>query len=612
MFPCSNPSDDAVGQTAKSDQNSPGKRLALVVGVNRYKHAKLDPLEFAERDAEELAKLLGGQGYRVVLMTAAEGQRDAKRLPTRQNIDLQVKELLKGVGRDDLIVVGLAGHGIQPDGSAECFYCPQDANPTIEPGKGGEPARAAAPETLVRITGNQSGVEPPQSKGLIQTLDDSGIGRKLIFIDACRNDTNTGRGRGLGSNIVALPSSTYVMLSCAARERSFETKKLGGGHGAFFHFVLEGLRGAAKNEAGIVTWNRLAEYVYENVSATVPDVMGGGAEQHPNELKNGVGSVALLAVKPDLSSSSASPSSKSKPAMKGAGGARQSIASAPFTAATARKLQDDWASFIGQPVQLTNSINMKFQLIPPGTFQMGSPTGEAGRSDSEGPQHAVTIAQPFYLGTFEVTQGEYERLMGTNPSWFARTGDGKDKVAGQDTSRFPVEYVSWNDAVAFCDRLNNSSAERQAGRRYRLPTEAEWEYACRAGTGTPFHYGSASDATKANFDGEFTYGGGAKGTDLKRTTTVGSYPSNAFGLFDMHGNLWEWCQDRWHDNYEGAPTDGSAWEAGGDATRRVLRGGSWLYFPWDARSANRFWFTPDFRINFMGFRVVCVIGVRTP
>jgi len=580
----------APGQTAKSTEKSAGKRLALVVGVNRYKHAKLDPLEFAERDAEELAKLLGGQGYRVVLMTAAEGQRDPKRLPTRQNIDLQVKELLKDVGRDDLIVVGLAGHGIQPDGSAECFYCPQDANPTIEPGKGGEPA---APETLVRITGNQSGVEPPQSKGLIQTLDDSGIGRKLIFIDACRNDTSTGRGRGLGSNIVALPSSTYVMLSCAARERSFETKKLGGGHGAFFHFVLEGLRGAAKNDAGVVTWNRLAEYVYDNVSIKVPEVMGGGAEQHPNEKKNGDPSVALLTVKVPP-----------RP--------RPNFASAPFNAATAKKLQDDWASFIGQPVQLTNSINMKFQLIPPGTFQMGSPTGEAERSADEGPQHAVTIAQPFYLGTFEVTQGEYERLMETNPSWFARTGDGKDKVAGQDTSRFPVEKVSWEDAVAFCDRLNNSSAEKQAGRRYRLPTEAEWEYACRAGTVTPFHYGSASDATKANFDGNLAYGGGAKGTYLQRTTTAGSYPSNAFGLSDMHGNVWEWCQDPWHANYDGAPTDGSAWEAGGNATLRVLRGGSWYFYPGFARCAYRVRGSPVGRCSSVGFRVVCVIGVRTP
>jgi formylglycine-generating enzyme required for sulfatase activity len=211
-----------------------------------------------------------------------------------------------------------------------------------------------------------------------------------------------------------------------------------------------------------------------------------------------------------------------------------------------------------------------------------------------------------------VTQGEYERLMGTNPSYFARTGGGKNDVAGQDTSRFPVEEVSWEDAVAFCDRLNSSSAEKQAGRRYRLPTEAEWEYACRAGTVTSFHYGSASDATKANFDGNFTYGGGAKGAYLVRTTTVGSYPSNAFGLSDMHGNVWEWCQDRYHDNYEGAPTDGSAWETGGNQTRRVLRGGSWYLNPRYARCANRLRNSPDVRHLLMGFRVVSVVGVRTP
>jgi formylglycine-generating enzyme required for sulfatase activity len=164
-----------------------------------------------------------------------------------------------------------------------------------------------------------------------------------------------------------------------------------------------------------------------------------------------------------------------------------------------------------------------------------------------------------------------------------------------------VEQVSWYNAMEFCARL---SAHTE--RPYRLPSEAEWEYACRAGTTTPFYVGKTLTTDVANYNGDYTYADGPKGEYRAETTPVDHFGlANAFGLCDMHGNVWEWCQDYWHDSYEGAPTDGSAWIEGGDSERRILRGGSWYYFPWFCRSAYRSYFGPGFVVSSYGFRVVC-------
>ena len=163
-----------------------------------------------------------------------------------------------------------------------------------------------------------------------------------------------------------------------------------------------------------------------------------------------------------------------------------------------------------------------------------------------------------------------------------------------------MEQVSWVEAVEFCQRLS-----RHTGRDYRLPSEAEWEYACRAGTTTPFHYGETLSSDVANYAANHTYGNGVKGKFRKQTTNVGSFPANSFELHDMHGNVWEWCQDHWHDNYEGAPTDGSAWLTDKKAANRVLRGGSWNNVPWYCRSALRVTYTPAYRNDLIGFRVSC-------
>jgi hypothetical protein len=213
--------------------------------------------------------------------------------------------------------------------------------------------------------------------------------------------------------------------------------------------------------------------------------------------------------------------------------------------------------------------------IPGGTFLMGSRVGEAWDCDDERPPHEVTVPA-FAMGKFAVTQSQYESVMGNNPSHF--------KGANR-----PVECVSWNEAVEFCQKLSE-----QSGEAYRLPSEAEWEYACRAGTTTPYYFGDSLAKTQANYGSE-------------STTDVGSFSANDFGLYDMHGNVWEWCLDTWHDNYICAPTDGTAWTTEGNSKLAMLRGGSWGSDPGPCRSACRVGDKPDVQDNFIGFRVVCEI-----
>ncbi len=277
------------------------------------------------------------------------------------------------------------------------------------------------------------------------------------------------------------------------------------------------------------------------------------------------------------------------------------LAVAPFDAAAAKAHQDAWAKHLGVPVEVTNSIGMKLVLIPPGEFVMGSPENEEGRFGDEGPQHRVRITKPYYLGMYEVTQGEYERVMGTNPSAFSRSGNRSGRVSGQDTSRFPVERVYWDDALNFCQKVSTMSSEQAAGRIYRLPTEAEWEYACRAGTTTPFHFGSQLNGREANCDGNNPYGTTKKGTYLERPTAVGSYSPNGFGLYDMHGNVLEWCLDRYDKAYYAtSPMDDPTGPASGWA--HVSRGGGWSFSSRSCRSAYR-WYEPFDRADDLGFRV---------
>jgi formylglycine-generating enzyme required for sulfatase activity len=252
----------------------------------------------------------------------------------------------------------------------------------------------------------------------------------------------------------------------------------------------------------------------------------------------------------------------------------------------------------GYKEALAEGVAIIMVQIPEGEFLMGSPPDEEGHFGNEGPQHRVRL-QRFFLGQTPVTQAQWQVVAG----WPKH-----ERELTPDPSRFkgtnrPVEAVSWLDAIEFCKRLS-----RRSGMEYTLPSEAQWEYACRAGTTTPFHFGESISAELANYDATVSYGNGSQGVHLQRTTDVASFPANPWGLHDMHGKVWEWCADHWHDNYQGAPGDGSAWFAvnANKYTRRLLRGGSWYSPPQTCRSAYRRRPPPDARINALGFRVCCL------
>ncbi len=267
-----------------------------------------------------------------------------------------------------------------------------------------------------------------------------------------------------------------------------------------------------------------------------------------------------------------------------------------------------------------NGVELDLVKIPGGKFRMGAAQKEEDALNREYPQHEVTV-KPFYLGKYPVTQAQWSEIaalpkinqdLNPDPANFK----GSVGKASQNENR-PVENINWWEAVEFCDRLS-----KKAGRTYRLPTEAEWEYACRAGTTTPFHFGETITTDLANYQGtdwEYqgktypgNYGKGPKGIYREQTTPVGQFPANAFGLHDMHGNVWEWCLDHWHETYQGAPQDGSAWLTDNNEAARLLRGGSWNLSPRFCRSAHRLDLSRVNRDDDIGFRVSCAAARILP
>jgi formylglycine-generating enzyme required for sulfatase activity len=245
---------------------------------------------------------------------------------------------------------------------------------------------------------------------------------------------------------------------------------------------------------------------------------------------------------------------------------------------------------------LGSGVRLTLMLIPNGEFMMGAPEDEPGSDDCERPQHLVRVSQ-FLLGRYPVTQAQWRVVAGYQQI---------DKELDPDPSKFkgdnlPVETVSWEDAQEFCRRLS-----AQSKKNYRLPSEAQWEYACRAGTSTPFSFGEIITTEVANYDGNYTYRNEPQGERRGRTTAVGIFPANDWGLHDMHGNVWEWCEDDWHGSYEGAPVDGSVWvDSNRTDSSKLLRGGSWFSNPGNCRSAIRYYNGRVITSNLVGFRVCC-------
>ena len=263
---------------------------------------------------------------------------------------------------------------------------------------------------------------------------------------------------------------------------------------------------------------------------------------------------------------------------------------------TIRHTPSTGKGYIEPRLAVADALSLHMVLIPEGSFVMGSADDELERDDDEGPQHEVTVPS-FFMGRYSITQAQWRAVAALPP---------ENTKLDADPSNFkgdnhPVEQVSWDDAIEFCARL-----AKLTGLPYRLPTEAECEYACRAGTTTPFYFGNTLTDELANYNALKTYANGPAGEYRAATTPVDHFGlANAFGLSDMHGNVCEWCQDHWHSDYEGAPTDGTAWTEGEDDNGRVIRGGAWYGDPRHCRSAIRSYNTRAFRSVIIGFRVSC-------
>ena len=566
------------------------EKYALLVAVAKYELPAMNepqPLVYPEADARDLKKLLEDSGYLVDLLIGEQATQAAIR---------QKLATFGDRGKDQgVIVVGLFGHGIEYARNSRSYFCPYETRLQPVKDEKGQP---------VFDDNGQQRIEPNPDR--LISIDEvlvafklSAAKHRILLADCCRNDPNVARSFGSSLTLNQVPANTAILFACSRGQKAFEHSEWG--HGALTKCLLEALPKEAA--LGRTSMGNIAAIVAPQVEAlTRGKLQGGQQAQIPHLLLTGTNVDLMLvsrggAARPPLPGANPAMNAPRTPPSPPTSVVPKLLL-APFTATDAQMAQRAWASHKGIEPIFTNQQGMRLTLIPPGEFQMGSPAGEADRYDDE-TQHRVRITEPFLLGVYEVTQAEWEKVMGSNPSWFSQAGGGADRVSGQNTSRFPVETVSWEDSTEFCRRLSV-----REGRTYRLPTEAEWEYACRAGTTTPFHFGSTLNGTQANVDGNYPYGTSEKGPYLQRTTQVGSYSANAFGLYDMTGNVYEWCQDGYDETFYGkSPVDNPSNNPKEGV--RVLRGGSWYYIARNSRSAVRYWNTPSNRDDYIGLRVVC-------
>ncbi|MBW4434306.1 MAG: SUMF1/EgtB/PvdO family nonheme iron enzyme [Pelatocladus maniniholoensis HA4357-MV3] len=548
-------------------------RWAFLVGVNRYVDSGISDLNFCVNDVLVLGQTLESLGYEVVTL---HDQQDWNhpRFPNRNNVEARLKHVCDAVQPDDLLWVHFACHGT---------VVKTAANHT-------EPILITC-DTQINLLEQQA---LPVAK-VEQYMKASQARRFLLTLDACHTGLDIGRDLLADPefihNVYEQAEGFALIAASTAQQRAFEWREKQ--HGVFTYHLLEALSGQA-DRAGknFVTVDDLKNHVLDGLRrwGVKNDIL-----QEPTARTEGLGDMILADYRKPQSQNSL-------PALrefefevvtvrienKGFFNPRKELIS-NRRVGTAKYFVED----LGQ------GIGLEMVEIPGGRFTMGAPIEESDSRDSERPQHRVIIST-FFMGKYPITQAQWRavaalpkinRDLKPDPSHFK--GDNR-----------PVECVSWYDAVEFCARLS-----LKTGREYRLPSEAEWEYACRAGTTTPFYFGETITTDLANYNGNYIYGDAPKGKYREETTPVGYFPPNAFGLYDMHGNVWELCADDWHDNYAGAPTDGSAWQS--DNKKLVLRGGSWGNDPEDCRSAcrgNSIRAERDGIGSPLGFRVVCAVG----
>ncbi|MCE2801495.1 MAG: SUMF1/EgtB/PvdO family nonheme iron enzyme [Planctomycetaceae bacterium] len=549
---------------------------AVLIGVETYDTSTFNNLQFAGDDAVALSMQLERLGFKTTTMTS-ESVSARLRPTTPKKITDVIEAMGRSCAKDDTLVIALSGHGVQfsdeellPTGVRETYFCPSDAN-------------LGDKSTLLKIS------------SIVDAMNQTKASRKLLLVDACQENVLSSKGQKKGGRVIDLgsvhetrrtvPGGIAILFSCSDKQFSWEHPPLG--NSVFTYHVIEYLRGSAQAryyDEGKIELNGLVAYVGKSTNDYVIQKRMTSDGQFP----------------------------------------------------VLRGNTTNWT--LGNPptnpMRMTNSLQMEFALIPAGTFQMGTRlTPEQIHQQYPDPsdmvehyqyqtQHEVKLTKPFYIGVHEVAVGQFRKFVEAEGYKTDAERDGKGGY-GFDTEKnefsidskytwrnpgleqddtHPVVNVSWNDAVAFCRWLS-----RVDGLEYRLPTEAEWEYSCRAGSSREFTFGDdaeqlagfgnlADAALKSKVPNAPTI----RGNDGSIfTSRVGSYRSNEFGLYDMHGNVWEWCSD-WYGVY---PTS-SVEDPVGPATGlgRVRRGGSWGYVA-SCRSASRHAFTPAGRDFHIGFRV---------
>ena len=596
----------APGMLASAGAAEPAsKRYALLVAVTTYDHAEMNrkALAFPEADATAVAEFLREHDYEVDRLFGAAA--------TREAILAKLATLKEKGNETGAVVVGFWGHGVQYDGDGESRFCPFDAGIREVADADGKPLFDAA---------GQARLEPDPAtlvgmREVLAGLRKAGGGNRVLLADCCRDDPSTARGRAFGSTTrqADIPDNTVALFACSDGEQAFESPEWG--HGAFTKCLLELLPMLADGEGDDVT--RIVGRLRRNVASLVKAKTSDRLTQRVNAVTNGTPELRLkiaLATKPTQPPEPTGP----KP---------------------------------GEVI--TNSLGMKLVRIPAGQFLMGSDETKENlalegfddgdvahtRVDDEKPRHRVRISKPFLIGQQEVTLGQflvfYERefkgKLDCEKSGAGGRGVMPAKAADADRDayqahvrpwnyghpdmqlsteaertkafRYPVVNVSWNDCVAFCDWLS-----RKESKTYRLPTEAEWEYSCRAGSTTRFWHGNDPKGLfRTDNVADGTRGTAGKLDGHEFAAPVGAFARpNPFGLHDMHGNVAEWCLD-WYDDsyYKKSPAIDPRGPSTG--TQRVLRVGGWEISECDSRSSRRFHDPPDSRWPSLGFRVVCEI-----